>query len=240
MSEKTSTMSLNIGKRVRYYIVLFTIVIVCIIWGNEIWKFITTSLETDPREFDLLQKIGATFVTVVGGAVLVFLNFGRDINLHNLIDTVFFHVRDNTNRIIQQEMIDRVKRYEMDEWEKMKDNQEEVTRLFYHFVNEQEALRSLAFTYWEQYFVNIYIIFFGTISFIVSLILVIMRWKFDWITFSPLIFLFIISVVALSTYYSLKPKLYALPVQQTAEFCSSHSDEFRQQVKARFGGVIIQ
>jgi hypothetical protein len=136
-------------------------------------------------------------------------------------------------------MIKGAQKIDADGWENMNKSASEVRRLFYHFVNEQEKLRALAFTYWEQYFVNIYILAFGALCFLISAVCALLRWKLDFIAFAPLIFLFVVSIVAVSTRYSLIPKIYDLPIQQIQEICNSHTEEFKEQVKARFGGLII-
>ena len=237
--EKTSQLNINIGKRVRYYVIYFVIVILFLIWGNDIINLITASLAIDSQKSGWAQQLIASLITALGAGALLILNLGRDIDLHNNIDKAFFHVRHNTGTIIQREMKNAAQRVGANGWRKMENNQPEVMRLFYHFVNNQEVLRSLAFTYWEQYFVNIYIIFFGTIGFLISLVVVLIRWRLDVITFAPLVFLLIVGLVAASTRYSLIPKMYSLPIQQIEDIYNSNSDEFKKQVEARFGGIIV-
>jgi hypothetical protein len=239
-NEKASQLSINIGSRVRYYVIYFAIVILFLIWGDEILNLIKSSIANDPQKSEWAQKLIETIITALGAGAFLVMNLGRDINLHNLIDGWFFHVRRNTNAIIQREMIKEARKIGAYGWENMEKNESEVTRLFYHFVNNQETLRSLAFTYWENYFVNIYILFLGTVFFLVSTLWVCLRWKFDTVAFAPVIFLFIIGIVAISTRYSLVPKIYALPIQQIGEICNSNTEEFKQQVRSRFGGLIIR
>jgi hypothetical protein len=237
--EKASQLSINIGKRVRYYAVYFTIIILFVIWGDNILTLITSTISSDPQKSEWAQKLIASLVTALGAGAFLVMNLGRDIDLHNLIDKWLFHVRHNTNPIIINEMIKSAQKINADGCKNMENNLPEVRRLFYHFVNEQEKLRALAFTYWEQYFVNIYILSFGALCFLVSMVCVLLRWKFDIMVCVPLIFLLIISVVAISTRYSLIPKIYELPLQQIEEIHSSHPDEFKKQVQARFAGFII-
>src|SRR5712692_3229075 len=117
----------------------------------------------------------------------------------------------------------------------MQNKKKEVQYLFYHFANEQDALRSLAFTYWEQYFVNIYVICFALLGFVTSVLLALLRWKLDFTIFSTVVFLVILAAVALSTRYSLVKKLYDLPIQQIEEIRSSKGDELKAEVRQRFG-----
>ncbi len=234
-TDRASQLNINVGKRVRYYIIYFSILVLLLIWGNDIFILITSSLATDPQKSEWAQKLIASLITALGAGAFLIVNLGRDINLHSLIDNSFFHVRHNTNIIIQREMINCAQEINAPGWKKMSRNPTEVRRLFYHFANQQETLRALAFTYWEQYFVNIYIIFFGTLFFLISLIWSLLRWEFDTLAFAPLVFLFIVTIVGVSTRYTLLPKIYDLPVQQIREIFSSNSSELKKQVKTRFG-----
>jgi hypothetical protein len=238
--EKASQLTINVGKRVRYYVICFSIIILFIIWGDDIWTLITSTFANDPQKAEWAQKLIASLVTALGAGAILVMNLGRDIDLHNLIDERFFHVRRNTTVIIIDDMIKGAQKLDADGWRNMAKNGPEVTRLFYHFVNEQEKLRALAFTYWEQYFVNIYILSFGIFFFLISTACVLLRRKLDIIAFAPLLFLLIVAIVATSTRYSVIPKIYKLPLQQIQEICCSNTEELKKQVQSRFGGLIIQ
>jgi ABC-type microcin C transport system permease subunit YejB len=121
----------------------------------------------------------------------------------------------------------------------MRAKPEEVLKLFYHFVNRQDVLRGLAFTYWEQYFVNLYQFVIFATGFLVSLVFAINRGHWDWIVVFPTLFALLTLGYGLSTHFWLRKKLFDLPVQQIAEVKASSWDELKTQLKARFGGIIV-
>lgn len=230
-------MGVNIGKRVRNYLIFFAILLLLQIWYEELIRSITSSLKNEIPP-DTLKNIITSIVTIISATVLIILNFGRDIDLHNLLDKKLFHVRTRTDKIIRQEMIEAAVSVHANGYENMSNvnRQQDVIYLFYHFVNEQEALRALAFTYWEQYFVNLYIIVFSILGFLCSFGITLIRWKLNWIAFiTPLMFLCIGVSIGLQTRSSLIKKLYDIPRQQIQEIKSSKSAELKKEVKARFG-----
>src|SRR6266852_5796787 len=103
--EKTSQMSQNIGKRIRYYVIFFVILILFLIWGNSIVRLLTRSISGTKDESELAQKIVASVITGIGALALILINLGRDIDLHNFIDQKLFKVRKTTDEIIHQNMI---------------------------------------------------------------------------------------------------------------------------------------
>ena len=235
--EKTSAMNINIGKRVRNYVLFFALLILFLIWGNDVIALITTSITGSKDASELAQKVVASVITAIGGAAAIILNLGRDIDLHNLLDKAFFHVRERTRTIIHEKMIEAAQAVGATGWENMKSREKEVSYLFYHFVNEQKALRDLAFTYWEQYFVNIYIMCFGGVGLLLSTVVVLFRWRLDVTAVSPAVFLIILLSVGLTTRSSLVRKIYNLPVQQIEEIRTSKARELKREVETRFGGV---
>lgn len=234
--EKTSKMGVSIGKRVRNYLIFFAILILIQIWGEEFVRLVTDSL-FDKDSSEILKKVISSILTIIGAIALIILNFGREIDLHNLLDKKLFHVREKTGEIIRREMIKAAASANADGYKNMSkaDKKKDVIYLFYHFVNEQDVLRGLAFTYWEQYFVNLYIVVFGTLGFICSLVIVLLRWKLDFTSFIPLTFLCVGLAVGLQTRSSLVRKIYDLPKQQIEEIKSSKSSELKKEIKARFG-----
>jgi sulfite exporter TauE/SafE len=230
-------MSANIGKRVRSYMVFFVILILFLIWGDTIVGVVTATISGDKDKAELAQKVIASVITAIGGLALIIINLGRDINLHNFVDKSLFRVRRKTDRLIRAEMIEAAKAVEANGWWNMESKGKEVSRLFYHFANQQEALRNLAFTYWEQYFVNIYILCFAFVGFVVSGVIVILRHRLDFTILSPVVFCLILIAIGLSTRFSLVKRIYDLPAQQIDEIKSSNAAELRTQVQSRFGGA---
>jgi hypothetical protein len=234
--EPAAKMSANIGKRVRSYMVFFIILILLLIWGNTIVGLVTATISGKNDQAELAQKVIASVITAIGGLALIVINLGRDINLHNIVDKVFFKVRRKTDEIIRAEMVNAAEAVQANGVWNMKNKPAEVSRLFYHFANQQEALRNLAFTYWEQYFVNIYVLCFAFTGFVISAIIVFLRHKFDFTVLSPVVFAAILIAVGLSTRYSLLKRIYDLPVQQVDEIKSSNAAELKAQVQSRFLG----
>jgi len=237
--EKASQMSENVGKRVRYYVIFFVIVILFLIWGDTTVRLLTRSISGTKDESELAQKIVASIITAIGGLALVLINLGRDIDLHNFIDRAFFKVRRKTDEVIREKMIEAAQSVGAAGWRNMQGNKKEVQYLFYHFANEQAELRSLAFTYWEQYFVNIYVICFASVGFLISTLIALFRWRLDFTIVSPVLFVVILASIGLSTKYSLVKKIQDLPIQQIEEIRSSKADELNAEVQKRFGGITI-
>jgi hypothetical protein len=236
--EKTSQMNINIGKRVRNYVLFFVVLILFLIWGNDIASLLAISLSTDKDKSEAAQKIIASIITAIGGVAVLLLNLGRDIDLHNLIDKTIFRVRHKTGDIIHNKMIEAAQRVGATSWRNMQDKRREVSYLFYHFVNNQVVLRDLAFTYWEQYFVNIYVICFAFLGFIISSTFVLLRWRLDLALVAPIAFLLILLAVGITTWKSLVRKICDLPIQQIEEIRTGHADELRDEVEKRFADVL--
>lgn len=239
--EKTSQMNINIGKRVRCYLIFFAILILFLIWSKELVGLLRTTVDGDQDKSEMVKNLISTIVTLIGAIALLLLNFGRDIDLHNWLDRKIFHMRSKTEEIICEQMIKAAQSVGATGRENMNknDRKKDVMYLFYHFVNEQVVLRDLAFTYWEQYFVNIYIIVFGTLGFICSSIIVMIQHKWQFTCLIPLVFVFIMLAIGLRTKYSLVKRIYGLPEQQIEEIRSSKAEELKREVEARFGGTIL-
>jgi hypothetical protein len=236
--EKARSMGENIGKRVRNYLIFFVLLIIVVIWGDVIIKLINIGL-TGSEKYDFIKNITSSIIALVIGAVIIFLNIGRDIDLHNLLDNIFFHVREKTDKIIIEGLYNKAREKNCTGFENMKNKPKELFGLFYQFVNKQEELRSLAFTYWEQYFVNLYVITFSIIGLVISIFIILLRGNFDITLFTPIVFILLFLSFYFRTFYSLVPKIYALPLQQIDEIISKQCDEFRLSIKERFHSIEI-
>lgn len=231
--EKASQMSVNIGKRVRLYVILFVVLILLVIWGNTLLSLVQRTISGKQKP-EFVREIGASMVAVISAAALIVVNLGRDIDLHNYADRTFFGVREKTDEIIHTKMIEAARDVGAASWQNMQDKKKEVRYLFYHFINEQITLRALAFTYFEHYFSNIYVICFSIVGFIISLLIVLFRWQLDLTILLPTLFLLIFVAISLSTYYSLVKKIYDLPIQQIEEIRATKPAELKRQVEQRF------
>lgn len=236
--EKTTEMNINIGKRVRNYILFFAVLLLILIWGNDIASLVRTSISPDKTKSEAAQKIIASIITAIGAVAAMLLNLGRDIDLHNLLDAAIFKVRHKTGIVIYTRMIEAAQNVGAANWRNMQDRKKEVMYLFYHFANGQTVLRDLAFTYWEQYFVNIYVVCIAFVGFIISSAIAIMRWKFDIGIVAPLAFLMILLIIGITTKAFLVRKIYDLPAQQIEEMRTSKADELRQEVDTRFASIV--
>lgn len=230
--EKTSQMSNNIGKRVKNYLIIFTSLVIFMIWKGDILSLLNRLFSGQKDEFEFSKNLITTAITLIIFFIMFFLNFGRDINLHNFIDQYFFHVRKKTNQIIQEKMMASAKELKAENFEYMDKDPNQVLNIFYHFVNEQKVLRDLAFKYWEDYFVNIYIISIGLIVFLFTTVITITNKNYDyWI---PVFILVLVVIVSLSTKLSLIPKIYKHPIDQIDEIIATRPEDFKQQVHLRF------
>ena len=99
-------MNVNIGKRVRGYILFFAVLLLILIWSNDIVSLILTSFSLDKVKSEAAQKIIYSVITAIGALAVLLLNLGRDIDLHNLLDRAIFKVRNKTDIIIHTRMIE--------------------------------------------------------------------------------------------------------------------------------------
>lgn len=236
-NDRQGGMGVNINGRVRVYIILYAVIIMFTIWVSEFNSLIAIILGSDPQKAEWGQKLLASLVTAISAGALFSISFGRDIDLHNVIDRSFFHVRTKTGAIIRHEMIAAAQRVGAAGWKNMQNNPKEVMYVFYHFVNQQDRLRAIAFTYWEQFFVNIYVILFGLITGLITSIVTLARGGIGVELLAPLLCIFIVTVVAWSTFDGLVPKIYELPIQQVREIYVTKPDELRQEIDKRFASV---
>ena len=232
-AEKTLEMNEHIMRRVRLYVIVYAATLVLLLWGRDL---LTAAQRLKDREqIDVAKSLAGPVVTALGAIVLVLLNLGRDWDLHNLLDRWIFGIRDKTDRVIQTQMIGAAQDVGAPALQRMESDPKGVRYVFYHFVNEQETLRALAFTYWEQYFVNLYNIVLCGLGLVISATVAVAR-QFSWLGFAaPTIFLLVGAFTLLSTFRSLAHKIYDLPVQQVAEIRHSKQDEFVQEIECRFG-----
>jgi ABC-type siderophore export system fused ATPase/permease subunit len=231
--EPTSEMNANIVKRVRNYLILFVSLTLLNIWGDKIVEIIMKNID-DKDKAELTNLIVKSIIAILTGLIMFLLTLGRDLDLHNIIDKLVFRVRKRTDEIILREMIKSGETVEARNVANMNGKDKEVIYLFYHFINKQDVLKALAFTYWENYFVNIYIGLFSAIFFIITTIISLIRWKLDIFAAFPLFFLFLLIVIFLSTKYSLLKKIYDLPIQPIKEILSNEANELRKQIETRF------
>ena len=237
-SEKLADMNSNISKRVKFYLIAFTLIFITIFWSDYLVKLITESV-TDKDKAELTSKIISSSIIIVTSIILFLLTLGRDLDLHNFLDSKVFKAREKTANIIHTNIIEAADSIGFKDSEKMRNQWTEVSNLFYHFVNDQKVLRDLAFTYWEQYFVNIYVITSSTVFFTISLIIVIYRYKFDFSVSIPIIYLIVGLAIELYTKKKLIEKLYRLPVQQINEIKNVNKREFIEQLNNRFGNKLF-
>jgi len=231
-AEKTQEMNEHITRRVRLYVIVYAALLILLLWGNEL--FTAAQRLKDKEQIEFAKTLVEPAVAAVGAIVLVLLSLGRDWDLHNVLDRWIFGIRDKTDQVIQHEMIGAARDVGAPGWDRMGSDPRGVRYLFYHFVNEQETLRALAFTYWEQYFVNLYNIVLCGLGLAISVTVAVVR-GYGWLGFAaPAIFLFVGAFALLSTLRSLAHKICDLPVQQVAEIRYSKQDEFVQEIERRF------
>jgi hypothetical protein len=237
--EKSYEMNENIAKRVKPYLILYIIIILVLIWGDELYKTVMQSITITKESFDLSKEFTLTIWMIVVTIAMMLMNFGRDIQFHGFIDNKIFKVRMKTGKIIEENMIKAGKSVGARCANQMVGNWKETQNIFYHFVNDQTVLRDLSFTYWEQYFINIYVVFFGVISLIGSIVYLLVRHKFDFMIFIPTIILIIVIAFLLSTKFSLVKKIYALPEQQIEEIKVTKGEELKNEIEKRFKSCIL-
>lgn len=229
--EKSASMSLSIGERVRNYIFLYASIILFIVWNEEFMHMVTQSRMFEKGDLDFAQKFVVSIATVLGALSVIILNVGRDMGLHIIIDELLFHVRKKVKKIIVSYLREAAKKIAASGHENMEHNEDEVMFLFWHFINKEKALKDQAFKYWQQYYVNIYIVFFGLLSFAISTALLIERAKMDIVGVLPLFIIAIVLSVGESTRSMLLRRVYEIPIQQIREI---PLDELKAEVERRF------
>lgn len=237
-NEKSYEMDKGIAGRVKQYMILFTALFLILLWGEEIYKLLIKSINGNKDQAELSIKIITSIIAIITAGSAMLLNIGRDIKFHYFIDDKLFRVRNKTCDIIINEIIKAGRKVGAQNVNSMIGEKEKVMHLFYHFINEQNVLRDISFTYWENYFVNIYAMFLGLIFFLGSTVYLCIRMKLDYLVFIPCIYLLIVFLIGLSTFLSLVKRIYALPVQQIEEIRTSKAMELNDEISSRFGSAI--
>lgn len=236
MSDKASQMNINIGKRVRTYLIVIGFILVFMIWGDFIIKTLLVSLSGSAEDRALLEMITKSLI-VVGGVILTLvLNIGRDIDLHNLLDSKIFGLREETHRVILENLENAARDVGAEKWDAIRQNPSMASRIFYHFANkeDQKVLRGLAFTYWEQYFVNIYIVVLSLTAALIGSLFIFSSSVRLWLIFLPILLVVLAIIFAVRTFGSLKRKILDLPAQQIEEIKATHPKELKDQIDLRF------
>lgn len=232
--EKTSNMQKNITRRIRYYFIALGIIVITTIWWDEIFGSIREILGGDKETLEETQNIAETVIAIIGALALVLLSFMRDLDLHNWLDSTIFHVREKTGSIIEEHLIDAAKRVGAQNYDKMRGEKKKIMHLFYYFINKEEVTRSLAFTYWEQYFLNIYIVILAILSSIICFIVIIVNDDSGSVLFVPLGLVVVAILTIYRTKTSLVKRIYDLPVQQIEDIRTAKASDLRVQVDQRF------
>lgn len=231
--DKLDKMNISIGKRIRTYLIFYTLLIVVFLWGKNLIGLLNRQ-DIDLKDSEIISKVVVTIFTFLGNSIMVILNLGRDIDLHNFIDKSFFKVREKTGNIICEKMKETIRELVQRDVILNDSNKDDLFSIFYHFVNDQPVLRSLAFTYWEQYFVNIYMVVISVCYSFFSIIVIVLRYKTDEFSLIPAIFIIIGIVIALYTKYGLLPKIYNLPNKNISQIINSSKVEFIRLVNQKF------
>jgi len=159
---------------------------------------------------------------------------GRNLNLHNLVDQWFFGTRTRTDEVIQNLLIKAAERIGAPKFTSMSEHPQKVRQLFYHFANEQEQLRGLAFSYWETYFASMYIGIIGLFAFLFCVIILFLRGIGIFEVIITIIPALLIIFLFLSVKYSLVPKIIQLPNDQIEEIVATNAQELADQIDTRF------
>lgn len=177
-------------------------------------------------------SVGIAVIVIVVGMII---SMTRDFDLHNKIDKTIFKTRKKVGGVISSKIIEEAEIHASEIAKTIDPHDPQVMKLFYHFVNRQEELRGLAFTYWEDYFVNITklvsiaIITLFTVAYgLINDMNVIIE-----IAMIAELLLFLVYFIANS---GLRKKILELPIIQIDEFLSSHTEEFIDQLRVRFAG----
>ena len=236
VEKETVSKSENVGKRVRIYLCLYLALLLSVIWSDIIASSITKSIGGKDN-LELAQKIGASIVTILGALSVFITGVGRDLALHLVLDRMSFKVIAKNNHIIKESLREKASLSGVDHSQVLAvtANMQDVMFLFWHFVNGEsgkfEALKKRANHLLEQYYVNIYAVFLGTVGMLASMILVIARAKVDAVSLIPVFFAVIVGSLWASTKYQLIKKIYAVPEQQIAEIGLG---ELKGEVERRF------
>lgn len=237
--ELAAQMNKNIVKRVRYWVCATTIMLLVAIWSDLLTPLVETGIWGTVHQATVVLRIVQSTLAVVAAVAIAIVTVSRDVDLHNWIDNHLWKVRVSTGRIICQEMVDAAMSVRASNWMNMKGKDKEIMNLFYHFVNEQTVLRPLAFTYWEQYFVNLHVICLTCVGAVCAFTIELWRRHIGVGIIVALIFAAICTLYTLTTRYNLVKKMQELPVQQIGEIKNSQARELKTEVENRFGNVIL-
>lgn len=236
IAKETTSKSENVGKRVRSYVGFYLLLLLYVIWSDNITSIITKSISSREGLADA-EKVATSIVTIMGALSVVITNLWRDTALHLTLDAMSFKVITKTNHIIKETLREKAVLAGVDQSQVLAatGNMRETMYLFWHFANRETgtfpALKFRANHLLEQYYVNSYGVFLGIAGMFASAVLVFARGKVDAVSIVPFFFAMIVGSLWASTKYQLIKKIYAVPVQQIAEI---GLDELKDEVDRRF------
>jgi len=175
-----------------------------------------------------LAKNALVAVVVFCAAFLAHLDF------HNVIDRNLVGKRKKVGEIIKEEVIKFAQLNNVDQTRilKLLYDCPTIMEIFYSCINLYPITRQLAFTYWERYYVSLYVFLFciaSTFGFIFIADLNELKSQFYWLLSAPLL-VFLLNLISLQ---SLLEKMDKLPVHQLNEVFISNADLLREQIMAR-------
>ncbi|GEM_PF-4232488 len=230
-SELPAKLGKNVIGRVRALALFFVLVPISAYWGDDIWKFIEgKSLE----DLDVLKEIIKAGLGVIIWFVLLFLSLSRLVSLHYMLDPLLFGALKKVNEMIDTGLIKLAENLCPKKVASMKNNKSQLRSLFYHFVNQQDHLRAIAFAYWESYFVSLYAIVLGSLSVIATFLLSTLPGGVPVFEDVALVMCIVIILLKVAIDSTLIPKCLNHAEIQIDEIAASQPTEFVKQVNNRF------
>jgi hypothetical protein len=233
MSDPTIDMNTRATRGAIPFILFFVLIIVIQIWREPILIRIAEIFGGSYETFEETEKFVSTAIMVLSGGLFSVLLFFTELNLHNTLDQLSFKVRKKTDKIIQNELSSAAALLGIDGSNEVLSHRGNSIRIFYHFTNNQDALRKRAFMLWGKYFLYLYVLTFGLVSFAITVLIAVLS-KISFVSvILPSTILIFLAVYSLSVRKGLVPKIKELPKQQVEEIRIHNADELRREIEQR-------
>ena len=214
-------------------IVLFFLIIIAFNFWNPIVSGLTELFGGDDAKIEDVKELSNLIFPILIGVILSVLLVFVDLNLHQIIDRFTLKLKIKVGEDIRNELEKAAKSLEINGAEDVLADQNNVDDIFYHFVNEQSALRHRAFMLWGKYYQYLYVMLFGLLSIVFSIAYAFF-WNSDTLSWwSPVVIAVCLIIYSLSAHLSLIPKIRRLPVQQVSKIRIHNAEEYRNEIRQR-------
>jgi hypothetical protein len=236
MSNPTNEMGDRIQSHLKTFAmasVVFSLLPFAIVHFKDLLNLIESGQD---KKFAIVKDLIKDLIpAVIGAVIMVMIAFFRRLDLHNFMDRYIVRARENVGSIIQKDIVEIAKSNNVssNKISTLESNLSVCMDIFYYFANQQTEKRKLAFSYWETYFIHLYIYLFCYLSFLAFIItagIINAPHSVYWLELVPVI---IAIIFYFSTKSLLKNKIYDLPRGQLRDILSAQKADLMNQILTR-------